>query len=158
MQLIIIHYLLQIYINSWLYKNILHLNFFFTNGTFLYNFLTEIRGRRGRDRMVVGFTTTYAISAYHHWVWISIRVRCTTLCDSLSVTYGRSVVFSDPPVSSTNKTDGCDIIEILLKVAKYMKIFDVIQTIVFKEDLVSRSTPKSISDILIVLSHYSPWF
>ena len=25
-----------------------------------------IRGRRGRDRMVVGFTTTCAISAYHH--------------------------------------------------------------------------------------------
>ena len=24
------------------------------------------RGRRGRDRIVVGFTTTYAISAYHH--------------------------------------------------------------------------------------------
>jgi hypothetical protein len=24
-----------------------------------------VRGRRGRDRMVVGFTTTYAISAYH---------------------------------------------------------------------------------------------
>ena len=24
------------------------------------------RGCRGRDRMVVGFTTTYAISAYHH--------------------------------------------------------------------------------------------
>ena len=24
-------------------------------------------GRRGRVRMVVGFTTTYAISAYHHW-------------------------------------------------------------------------------------------
>jgi hypothetical protein len=23
--------------------------------------------RRGRDRMVVGFTTIYAISAYHHW-------------------------------------------------------------------------------------------
>jgi len=23
--------------------------------------------RRGRDRMVVGFTTTYAICAYHHW-------------------------------------------------------------------------------------------
>jgi len=28
---------------------------------------TDTRGRRGRDRMVVGFTTTYAISAYHHW-------------------------------------------------------------------------------------------
>jgi hypothetical protein len=24
------------------------------------------RGRRGHDRMVVGFTTTYAISAFHH--------------------------------------------------------------------------------------------
>jgi len=26
-----------------------------------------LRGRRGRDGMVVGFTTTYAIGAYHHW-------------------------------------------------------------------------------------------
>jgi hypothetical protein len=25
----------------------------------------RLRGRRGRDHMVVGFTTTYAISAYH---------------------------------------------------------------------------------------------
>jgi hypothetical protein len=24
------------------------------------------RGHRGRDRMVVRFTTTYAINAYHH--------------------------------------------------------------------------------------------
>ena len=24
------------------------------------------RGHRGRDHMVVGFTTTYAISGYHH--------------------------------------------------------------------------------------------
>jgi hypothetical protein len=24
------------------------------------------RGRRGRDRMVVGFTTSYAIGAYNH--------------------------------------------------------------------------------------------
>jgi nucleotide-binding universal stress UspA family protein len=24
------------------------------------------RGRSGRDHMVVGFTTTYVISAYHH--------------------------------------------------------------------------------------------
>jgi hypothetical protein len=27
----------------------------------------HLRGRRGHDHMVVGFTTTYAISAYHHW-------------------------------------------------------------------------------------------
>jgi len=25
------------------------------------------RDRRGRDRMVVGWTTTCAINAYHHW-------------------------------------------------------------------------------------------
>jgi hypothetical protein len=25
-----------------------------------------LEGRRGRDRMVVGFITTYAIRAYHH--------------------------------------------------------------------------------------------
>ena len=28
--------------------------------------LLQGKGRRGRDRMVVGFRTTYAISAYHH--------------------------------------------------------------------------------------------
>ena len=28
--------------------------------------LDKIQGRRGRDRIVVGFITTYAISAYHH--------------------------------------------------------------------------------------------
>jgi hypothetical protein len=26
-----------------------------------------LRGRRGRDRIVVGFTATYGIIAYHHW-------------------------------------------------------------------------------------------
>jgi len=34
------------------------------------NLLTEsfkARSRRGRDRMVVGYKTTYATSAYHHW-------------------------------------------------------------------------------------------
>ena len=47
----------------------------------------DTRSSRGRDRMVVGFTTTYAMSAYHH-------LRCefesrgrgaldTTLCDNV---------------------------------------------------------------------------
>jgi len=40
-----------------------------------------------------------------------IRVICTTLCDKVSVTCGRSVV------SFTNKIDRHDIPEILLKVA-----------------------------------------
>jgi hypothetical protein len=44
------------------------------------------RGRRGRDRMVDGFTTTYAISFLSPlmwWVQISIRARCTTLGDKV---------------------------------------------------------------------------
>jgi len=45
-------------------------------------------GCRGRDRMVVGFTTTYAISAYHHQrcefesrSWRGLLD--TTLCDKV---------------------------------------------------------------------------
>ena len=37
---------------------------FLDGAVFLYRYNT--RGRRGRDRMIVGFTTTCAISAYHH--------------------------------------------------------------------------------------------
>jgi hypothetical protein len=29
-------------------------------------YIPIVRGRRGRDGMVFGFTTTHAISAYHH--------------------------------------------------------------------------------------------
>ena len=82
------------------------------------NWITNIKGRRGRDRMVVGFTTTYAISAYHHWIRISIRARCTSLCDKVCQWLATSRWFSPgTPVSSTNNTDRHDITEILLKVA-----------------------------------------
>ena len=63
-------------------------------------------------RMVVGFTTTYAISAYHHW------------CCEFESRSGRGVqhyvlkfVSDRSVVLSTNKTDRHDITEILLKVA-----------------------------------------
>ena len=46
------------------------------------------RGRRGRDRIIVGFITTYAISAYHHLScefesrsWRGVLD--TTLCDKV---------------------------------------------------------------------------
>jgi hypothetical protein len=39
------------------------LNFFFRYCWYYYYYY---EGRRGCDRMVVGFTITYAISAYHH--------------------------------------------------------------------------------------------
>ena len=79
------------------------------------------RGRRGRDRMVDGFTTTYAISFLSPliwWVQISIRARCTTLGDKVCQWLVTGRWFSPgPAVSSTNKTDRHDIMVILLKVA-----------------------------------------
>jgi len=66
-------------------------------------------GRRGRDRMVVGFTTTCAIIASHHqrcefesrsWRCVPDTTLCDRVCQSLMV--GRW--FSPgTPVSSTNK-------------------------------------------------------
>ena len=82
-----------------------------------------MRDRRGRDSMVVGFAATYAISAYHHWnCGFKSRsgrgVLDTTLCDKVCQWLVTDRWFStDPPVSSTNKTDRNDIREILLKVA-----------------------------------------
>ena len=51
------------------------------------------------------------------WVRISTRARCTTLCDKVCPWLATGRWFSpSPPLSSTNKTDRHDIIEILLKV------------------------------------------
>jgi hypothetical protein len=51
------------------------------------------------------------------WGRISMRARCTTLCDKVSQSLATGRWFSPgPPVSSTNKTDHHDITEILLKV------------------------------------------
>ena len=53
------------------------------------------------------------------WVRISIRVRCTALCDKVCQWLATDcwVVFSCPPVSSTNKTDRHDVTALLLKLA-----------------------------------------
>ena len=73
---------------------------------------TMSRGRRGRDRMEVELPMLSVPTATDVVSWISIRTRCTTLCDkSLSLICDMSMVFS------TNKTDHHDITEILLKVA-----------------------------------------
>ena len=79
------------------------------------------RGCRGRDRMVVGFYNylcNQCLSPLMLWVRISIRARCTTLCDKVCQWLATGLWFSQgTPVSSTNKTDHHDIAEILLKVA-----------------------------------------
>ena len=73
--------------------------------------------------MVVGFTTTCANSAYHHWLcefeprsWQGVLD--TILCDKVCQWLATGRWFSlGTPVSSTNKTDRHGITEILLKVA-----------------------------------------
>ena len=73
--------------------------------------------------MVVGFTTTYAISVYHleSCEFESRSWQCvldTTLCDEVCQWLSTGQWFSlGPLVSSTNKTDCHNIAEILLKVA-----------------------------------------
>ena len=70
--------------------------------------------RRGGDRMVVGFTTTFVISAYHHWCefesrsWRGVQHYVIKLVGGFS---------RGPSASFTNKTDRHQITEILLKVA-----------------------------------------
>jgi hypothetical protein len=81
------------------------------------------RSRHGRDRLVVEFTTTYAISAFNHWScefescsWRGVLH--TTLCDKVCHWLATCQWFSPgSPVSTTNKTDSHDITELLLKVA-----------------------------------------
>jgi len=72
-------------------------------------------GRRGRDNMVVGFTTTYATSAYHHLLCefeSRSEMRCTTLCDKVCHWLATGRGFSlGHPVSSSNKIDRHDITE-----------------------------------------------
>ena len=79
------------------------------------------RGCSGRDHMVVGFITTYAISAYHHWCYEfeSRSGRGVQHCviKFVSDLWQVSGFLRGPPVSSTNKTDRHNISEILLKVA-----------------------------------------
>jgi uncharacterized membrane protein len=78
-----------------------------------------------RDRMVVGFTTTNAISTYMYLPWNcefesrSWRgVLDTTLCDKVCQWLAADLWFSQStPVSSTNQTDCHNIAEIFLKEA-----------------------------------------
>jgi hypothetical protein len=67
---------------------------------------------------IYNYLCNQCLSPLMLWGRISIRERCTPLCDKVCqwLTTGRW--FSpDPPVSSTNKTDHHDITEILLKAA-----------------------------------------
>jgi len=83
------------------------------NNSVLHSQVKSTGGCRGCDRMVVGFTTTYAISSYHHWC-CEFESRSGRGVQHYVIKFDRSVVFSG---SSINKTDRHDITAILLKVA-----------------------------------------
>jgi len=66
---------------------------------------------------IYNYLCSQCLSPLMLWVWISIRARCTTLCDKVCHWLVTGQWFSpDPPVSSSNKTYCYDITEILLKV------------------------------------------
>ena len=91
---------------------------------------------------VVGFTTIYAISAYHHkhceiesTLWQGVLN--TTLCNQVWHVAGRWFT----PFSSTNKTDNHNITEILLKVTSNI-ITCYLDQILFLIDLyINLNTP-----------------
>ena len=67
---------------------------------------------------IYNYLCNQCLSPLMLWVGISIRARCTTLCDKDCQWLETGRWFSPgTPVSSTNKTDRHDITEILLKVA-----------------------------------------
>jgi hypothetical protein len=88
---------------------------FYKANLFLHNlicsFYVDNLNFRGRGRMVVGITSTNAISCeFESRSWWGVLD--IALCDSLSVACGRSTT----PVSAINKTDLHDITETLMKV------------------------------------------
>ena len=84
--------------------------------------INQARDRRGRDRMVFGFITTYAIvpiiTDVVNWDLLRRGVLNTTLSDKVCQWLAPGRWFSTgTPVSSTNKTDRHNTAEILLEVA-----------------------------------------
>jgi len=57
---------ISLYHRLWSPNILLRKHHFSLRVNYVYSEMPFIRGRRGRYRMIVGFTTTYAISAYHH--------------------------------------------------------------------------------------------
>ena len=79
------------------------------------------KGRRGRNLILVWFTTTDASSAFKSCSWWSVLD--TTLCDKVCQWLATGWWFSPGTLdSSINKTDHHDITEILLKVVLNTKI------------------------------------
>jgi hypothetical protein len=99
---------------------------FFSKSSF--SFLSVCIFCRGTSRpwshgsWIYNYPCNQSVSPLMLRVRISIRTRCTTLCDKVCQWLATGRWFSPgPPVSSTNKTDRYDITEILLKVENTIK-------------------------------------
>ena len=108
-------------------------------GIFSLNSSSTVKliGRRGRDRMVVAFTTTYEISAYHLWC-CELESRSGWGVQHYVIKFATGRWFPPGPlVSSTNKTDDHDITEILLIV--YCILYTIVLTNVIRnKDIYSK--------------------
>jgi hypothetical protein len=66
--------------------------FFYCSFISVLSFVNQLLlcgGCRGRDHMVVGFTTTCVLSAYHHLCFFNLNLQALLVSD-----FGRSVIFS----------------------------------------------------------------
>ena len=99
------------------------------------------RGSHGRDRMVVGFITTYAISAYHHLCCdFESHSDDTTICDQVSQWLATCRWFSPgTPLSSTNKTDRHDNWNIVERGVKHHNFPPLLTTLIA---LIQNKSPK----------------
>jgi len=63
----LLHYLYSLLSSRFPLFNVFASIYPYGNNSLLVSVIYSLMGgRRGRDRMIVGFTTTYAINAYHH--------------------------------------------------------------------------------------------
>ena len=90
----------------------------------IFNNISVISGEEGPSwpwsygSWIYNYLCNQCLSPLMLWVRITIRARCTTLCDKVCLWLTTGQWFSPgPPVSSTNKTDHHDITAVLLKVA-----------------------------------------
>jgi hypothetical protein len=88
---------------------------------YIYNTRSLCRGRRwpwSYGSWIYNYLCNQCLSPLMLWVRISIRARCTALCDKVCQWLATGRRFSlGPPVSFANKTDRHDITEKLLNVA-----------------------------------------
>jgi hypothetical protein len=132
----------------YLYHDILS-SIFFVN--ILFWFLSTVQENRrpswpwSYGSWIYNYLWNQCLSPLMLWVRISIRARCTTLCDKVCqwLATGRKISLG-PPISSTNKADCHDITEILLKVA--------LNTI--KEN---KQTSKQFTQNVLLILYYCRW-